>query len=85
MQKGACDRAVRKPGSNAVHCTIQAERGGQWDFCAHQYYCNQSRRWEMTSQATRCPLREEAAAKPKKKPGKKTAEPAVRDEKDGEK
>lgn len=69
--KGNCANAYRKPGSNAVHCKIQAERGGQWDFCAHQYYCNQSRRWEMTAQANRCPLPEEAAAKKKTSPGKK--------------
>lgn len=62
--KGKCAQAYRKPGKNSVHCNIQTAKGGQWDFCAHQYLCQRTGKWELTAEATVCPL---AAPKPEKK------------------
>lgn len=71
--KGNCTEAYRKGGRNSVHCKLQANTDGKWDFCAHQYFCTHSNQWELTEQANDCPLR---AAKTVKQPviGKKKAE-----------
>jgi hypothetical protein len=54
---GNCQQAYRKGGSNAVHCKIQQERGGKWDFCAYQYFCKKSNRYEMSAEVAKCRLR----------------------------
>ncbi len=52
--KGVCKYAYRKAGRNTVHCEIQTKKGGQWDFCAHQYMCGQVGQWELTKEANDC-------------------------------
>ena len=56
MVRGACQYAYRKPGKDTVHCSIQTAQAKKWDFCAHQYLCNQSRRYEMNADANGCAL-----------------------------
>ena len=55
-----CRYAYRKPGSNAVHCRIQRDEAKQWDFCAHQYYCAKSKRYELSCDACALPQKYEA-------------------------
>lgn len=52
-EKGSCVFSFRK-GGNAVHCQIQAQNGGKWDFCAHQYFCRNTNRYELSKQANMC-------------------------------
>lgn len=78
--KGACEQAYRKPGRNTVHCKIQTERGGKWDFCAHQYFCPSKGRYELSEGANACtlcqpvtePKKTVKKAEPKKAEPKKT-------------
>ena len=53
---GNCEHAYRKPGKNTVHCMIQMEKKSKWDFCAHQYFCSQSQRYELSVEANDCPV-----------------------------
>lgn len=64
-QKGNCDKAYRKPGKNTLHCEIQTANGGKWDFCAHQYFCQNSKRYELSKEANDCPLPQKEAEKAK--------------------
>lgn len=54
--KAICKHAFRKAGKNTVHCSEQAKNGGQWDFCAHQYFCGRTNQWELSREANDCPL-----------------------------
>lgn len=67
--KGTCEQAYRKPGRNTVHCKIQTERGGKWDFCAHQFFCPSKGRYELSEGANTCALRQPVPET--KKTGKK--------------
>ncbi len=60
MVYGTCEYAYRKPGCDTVHCSIQKAQARKWDFCAHQYLCNQTRRYEMNTDATACTLPKKA-------------------------
>lgn len=90
--KGNCTQAYRKGGADGIHCRIQTENGGRWDYCKHQYMCLSSNRYELSKEADICnlPLKAEqpkevkieaAPAKPAveepKKPAKKTKAKAV--------
>lgn len=58
MAKENCPHAFRKPGDVSLHCKKLA--GGKFsDYCAHQYLCHQTKRWEATKVAKDCPLRPE--------------------------
>lgn len=85
--KGACAFSCRKGGSNAVHCRIQAEKGGKWDFCKYQFMCQRTNRFEMGREANSCNLAAEklaADAKPVKKPAaKKSKKTTVKTEENG--
>jgi hypothetical protein len=51
-----CPFAYRKNGDVSLHCRkLAGEKGG--DFCAHQYLCNITRKWEVSPQGKRCPVR----------------------------
>ena len=52
-----CQYAYRKPGDVSVHC--KKLEGKFSTHCAHQYLCNISRKWEVTPQGRKCPLRKE--------------------------
>lgn len=71
--KGTCEHAYRKPGKDTLHCDIQTAQGGRWDFCAHQYLCTNSRRYELSKEATDCPL-------PNKEPAIEAAEETAKAE-----
>ncbi len=52
-----CEYAYRKPGDVSLHCKRLSRDGKMSDYCAHQYLCNQTRRWEVSPQGRDCPLR----------------------------
>lgn len=51
-----CPYAYRKPGDQSVHCRKS-------DWCAAQYYCRNSRRWEAAKRKQDCPVRAREDAK----------------------
>lgn len=53
-EKYTCEEAYRS-GGNAVRCRLQ--QGGKWNFCAHQYMCAVSNRYEVGKGAVSCGLR----------------------------
>ena len=53
----------RKPGRNTAHCRALAERGQSNDFCAMQYFCGVTGRWELKPEAAQCILTEEREVK----------------------
>lgn len=58
-----CSYAYRKTGHDTVHCTIQKEQAKKWDFCAHQYYCRNSGRYELNADAHGCAIKTKEEAK----------------------
>lgn len=54
MVKENCPNAFRKLRDVAIHCKLL---NGANDYCAHQYYCPNTGRWEATTLANECPLR----------------------------
>lgn len=54
--KGKCEYAYIKQGSNAMHCVIQRDNGGKWDFCAHQQFCRAANRYTLNQDAANCTL-----------------------------
>lgn len=59
-RKEHCPFAFRKSGDTNVMCRKIAENpNSKWIFCAHQYYCGQTRRWEATKNKGDCPLRKD--------------------------
>lgn len=77
--RGKCEKAYRKPGRDTVHCEIQTEKGGKWDFCAHQYFCQRTQKYELSREANECPMLKKEAEKTVSKP-KKTAEKKTKQE-----
>lgn len=57
-EKVNCPYVFRKPGRNTAHCRALAERGQSNDFCAMQYFCRVTDRWELKPEAARCILTE---------------------------
>lgn len=53
MAKENCPYAFRKPRDVAIHCN---QLDGANDYCAHQYFCPDTGRWEATKQSNECPL-----------------------------
>ena len=54
-----CPYGYRRPGDVSVHCKVLEAQKKSNDYCAHQYLCNRSRRWEVSPQGAFCPVREE--------------------------
>lgn len=54
MPKENCQFAYRKRGDASIHCK---KINGNMDYCAHQYFCPKTQRWEATEQTNKCPLR----------------------------
>ena len=54
MMNEKCEFAYRKNGINAVMCRVVQ---GNYPYCAHQYMCHNTKRWEADKQA-QCLLRE---------------------------
>lgn len=78
-QNGHCANAFRSAYDNVVHCRVQADGAKKWDFCAHQYLCNRSRRYELDVSASQCALLREPKEETKQKKSttreKKSSEP----------
>lgn len=56
-----CRHAFRKRGDVSLHC--KKLENEQFSYCAHQYFCHQTRRWEATPHAEDCPLRSKKSEK----------------------
>ncbi len=53
----ACPHAYRRVGTVSIYCKKQPNIACA--FCGHQYFCNITGRWEVSSQAADCALRKE--------------------------
>lgn len=52
-----CAYAYRKIGDVSLHCRFQSDRGDRHDWCAHQYLCKRTKRWEVSDGASKCEIR----------------------------
>lgn len=53
-----CPYAYRKSGDVSVHCRVLTEdKNSSQDYCAHQYLCNMSRRWEVSTKGQTCTVK----------------------------
>lgn len=60
--KENCPFAYRQYGDKNVHCRkIQEIPYVRWTFCAHQYECRRSGRWEATKNPKDCKYRQGAS------------------------
>jgi hypothetical protein len=50
-----CQYAYKKHGDVSVHCTLLKPFAS--DYCAYQYLCNQTRRWEVSKRSNECSVR----------------------------
>lgn len=50
-----CQYAYKKRGDVSVHCTLLKPFAS--DYCAYQYLCNQTRRWEVSKRSNECSVR----------------------------
>ena len=55
-EKASCPMSYRKPGKDTLHCKAQINRATTWDFCKHQYFCQNTKRYEMSKEAAYCTL-----------------------------
>lgn len=61
-KKDTCPYAERPSNALPVRCEIQHDNKSKWDFCAHQYSCRVTGRYELTAEATTCKLRKKGEA-----------------------
>ena len=54
MGKVKCGYEYRKRGDVSLHCRLL--NGEKWTQCAHQFHCPHTDKWELSSQAARCPI-----------------------------
>lgn len=53
-----CPLMYRSTAAGSLHCKAQTSRREEKkDYCAHQYYCPQTRRWENTQAAQKCAIK----------------------------
>lgn len=52
-----CKYAYRKAGDVSLHCRILEKKERERDWCAHQYLCKRTRRWEVSGGAIQCEIR----------------------------
>ena len=52
-----CPYAYRKIGDVSLHCCAD-EHNSESDWCAHQFFCPDTGRCEVSPDGARCPLRE---------------------------
>lgn len=58
-----CPFAYRERTSTSVMCQKIAEMPGvKWKFCAHQYFCAISGRWEATDNPKTCIYRQQQSS-----------------------
>lgn len=56
-----CPYAFRKRTDKSVHCKHLVNEN--FDYCAHQYMCPNTKRWEASPWAEDCPLRKKPLKK----------------------
>lgn len=53
-----CPFAYRQIGDPNVHCRkLQEQAHIRWTYCAHQFDCRQTGRWEATKNPNECKYR----------------------------
>ena len=55
----ACPKAYRVYGKKEIFCREAEKKGARWPYCAHQYQCGRTGRYEASKDALNCPLRNE--------------------------
>lgn len=51
-----CEYGFRNKGDVSVHCRLLSTHGKN-DYCAHQYLCRVSGKWEVSNQGQNCPIK----------------------------
>lgn len=54
----SCPYAFRVRGDVSIHCL--ALKSAQYSQCGHQYFCPNTRKWETSPEARKCPLRKKS-------------------------
>lgn len=52
-----CAKAYRKAGDAALHCTAVPDK--RTDYCAHQFLCQKTGKWEVSPVGAHCPLKKQ--------------------------
>ena len=53
MEK-TCEYAYRKNGDVSLHCRYLTEKKARHDWCAHQYLCGITKKWEVSAESSHC-------------------------------
>ena len=56
MEK-TCEYAYRKNGDVSLHCRYLTEKKARHDWCAHQYLCSRTKKWEVSNGASHCKIK----------------------------
>ena len=49
-----CPYVNRNTNDRSIRCQLLREQKSKWDFCVHQYYCNNTHRYENKPEAANC-------------------------------
>lgn len=52
-----CKYAYRKNGDVSLHCRCLTEKGERHDWCAHQYLCARTKKWEVSDGEAHCKIK----------------------------
>ena len=55
MRAERCKYALRKRGDVSLHCELLAQE--KFSQCIHQYYCNNTGRWEASPSEKTCRIK----------------------------
>lgn len=56
MEK-TCEYAYRKNGDVSLHCRYLTEKKARHDWCAHQYLCARTKKWEVSAESSHCKIK----------------------------
>lgn len=56
MEK-TCEYAYRKNGDVSLHCRYLTEKKARHDWCAHQYLCGRTKKWEVSADSSHCKIK----------------------------
>ena len=57
MELHYCEYAYRKNGDVSLHCRYLTEKGERHDWCAHQYLCARTKKWEVSDGEAHCKMK----------------------------
>lgn len=55
--QGTCEYAYRKNGDVSLHCRYLTEKKARHDWCAHQYLCGRTKKWEVSAESSHCKIK----------------------------